>query len=136
MDSVALAATIGGSVVALAGLAVSAWSVRQQRESAKELAASQHAHERELARGERLFERRASAYETLVNFQQIVWERIVDTEPILRLAGTPDPPAAPEPDDFRAMYVRLATYGTAEVVAIYEEFGTAVRDFFLELESK
>ena len=65
MDGVALAATIGGSVVALAGVGATAWGIKQQRESAKELEASRQTHERLLASGERLFEKRSAVYEEM-----------------------------------------------------------------------
>src|SRR6266508_4561494 len=58
VDAVALAATIGGSVVAFAGVGATAWSASVQRRSARELAESRHEHELRLARGARLFERR------------------------------------------------------------------------------
>jgi Tfp pilus assembly protein PilN len=63
MDWVAFAATVGGSAVALAGVTVTAWGIAQQRKSARELAAEQHAHERRLASGARLFEERAAVYD-------------------------------------------------------------------------
>jgi hypothetical protein len=66
MDSVALAATIGGSLVGIAGVAATAWSNWLQRDSAKDLASLQHQHERELARGARLYERRAPVYEGML----------------------------------------------------------------------
>src|SRR5439155_25935915 len=49
VDTVALAATIGGSLVALAGVGATAWGIKQQRESAKELEDSRQTHERLLA---------------------------------------------------------------------------------------
>jgi hypothetical protein len=132
MDAVALAATIGGSVVALAGVGVTAWSVLQQRQSAKELASMLHAHERDLARSARLFERRSEAYHALLGLLQVYWERILDTEPMIRVAGAPDPPEAPGSDDWRPMYVRLRTFGSPEVTALYEEFAARVQAFFLQ----
>ena len=133
MDAVALAATIGGSAVALAGVGVTAWSIRQQRASARELAALQHGHERDLARGARLFERRAAAYEAMLGFLQVIWERILDTEPILRLEGTPDPPDQPPPDEWRSMYVRLRTFGSTPVASLYDDFANATHDFFIQV---
>jgi hypothetical protein len=41
-DTVALAATLGGTAVGLAGVGVTGWSVWLQRKQALELAASQH----------------------------------------------------------------------------------------------
>ena len=57
MDAVALAATIGGSVVALAGVGATAWGIKQQRESAKELEESRQEHERQLASGARFYKK-------------------------------------------------------------------------------
>jgi hypothetical protein len=133
VDAVALAATIGGSLVALAGVGVTAWGINQQRESAKDLARSQHEHERKMAQGERLFDRRAAAYEAMLAFVQVWWERIVDTEPILRLAGTPDPPAPPTPDEWRPMYVRLRTFGSQPVATLYEDFTRGAQAFFAQV---
>jgi hypothetical protein len=132
VDEIALAATLGGTAVGLAGIVVTAWGARQQRESAKELAELQHEHERGLARGARLFDHRAAVYEAMLGFLQAWWERIIDTEPIMRVAGTPDPPEAPGPDDWRPMYVRLRTFGSPEVAALYEEFTRRAQHFFIQ----
>jgi hypothetical protein len=131
MDSVALAATIGGSVVALAGVTATAWSASLQRRSARELAKLQHEHERELARGQRLFDRRADAYEVMIGQVQVWWERIIDTQPIFREAGAPDPPEVPTPDEWRPMYVRLRAVGSRSVVDLYDDFAQTTRNFFI-----
>lgn len=102
----------------------------QQRKSAREIAALQHEHELSLARGERLFERRAAAYEAMLNFLQIWWERIADTEPIWREAGQPPPSEAPSPGEWRPMYVRLETYGSVPVAALYDQLSVDTRAFF------
>jgi hypothetical protein len=132
MDVVALVATVGGTLVGLAGIGVTAWGARQQRESAKDLAGLQHEHERDLARGARLFDRRSDVYEAMIDYVQVWWERIADTEPIFRAAGAPDPPEAPGPDEWRPMYVRLRTFGSPEVTALYEEFSQRTQDFFIQ----
>jgi hypothetical protein len=85
VDSIALAATIGGSFVGLAGIGATAWGVAQQRASAKELATAQHEHERDLASGARLFERRSGVYEAMLGFLQVWVEWINATEPVLKL---------------------------------------------------
>jgi hypothetical protein len=92
----------------------------------------QHQHERDLARGVRLFERRSEAYEALLRQLQVWWERVLDTEPMMRVAGTPDPPEAPTPDEWRPMYVRLRTFGSPEVADLYDEFGQRLQQFFLQ----
>lgn len=132
VDTVALAATIGGSAVGLAGVCAAAWGAWLQRESAKEVATAQHEHERELARGERLLERRAVAYEALVEYLQIWWERIADTEPILRVDGGASPPDPPTPEESRAMNVRLRTYGSRTIADLFSEFTVATLDFFVQ----
>ena len=76
MDSVALAATIGGSVVGLAGVGATAWSSWLQGLRAAELASRQREHERELARGARLFERRAPVYEEMLRLLYRWMERV------------------------------------------------------------
>ena len=130
MDAVALAATIGGSLVALAGVGVTAWGVRQQRDSAKELAESQQEHERDLARGARLFEHRATVYEELLRFMQLAMERVEKTEPLMTFAGESGPPDPPTPEESRVMIARLRTYGSHEVAEAYERFGDAARKFY------
>jgi hypothetical protein len=130
VDAVALAATIGGSAVGLAGVGVTAWSIRQQRASAKELAALQHGHERDLARGARLFERRSVVYEGLLTILQLWMERVEATEPILRMAGEPEPPDPPSPDELRVMNARLRTFGSPAVADAYEAFMDAIRGFW------
>ena len=132
MDEIALAATLGGTAVGLAGIAVTAWGAWQQREPAKELAELQHEHERDLARGARLFERRSDVYEAMIGYAQVWWERVADTEPIWREAGAPDPPEAPGPDEWRPMHVRLRTVGSPEVAGLYDEFAQRTRAFFIQ----
>jgi hypothetical protein len=134
MDYVALAATIGGSMVAIVGVGVTAWGISQQRASARELATSQQAHERELARGARLFDRRAIAYESMIAFLQVAWERVIATEPMLRMAGEPEPPEPPTADEWRAMYVKLATFGSHAVTERYEGVAEAFRKFFIDAD--
>jgi hypothetical protein len=134
VDSVALAATIGGSVVALAGVAAGMWSVTQQRQSSNELADRQHTHERELARGARLFERRADLYERLVGFVHVWWERVAATEPIARWDNDPEPPEPPTIEEWRAMYVQLRTLGSVTVAEAFDEFAEAFRDFTAQVD--
>jgi hypothetical protein len=131
VDSVALAATIGGSVVALAGIIVTAWGTKQQRESAKELEASRQTHERLLASGERFFERRSAVYEEMVGLLRVLWEEVVATAPQLTIAGAPPVPKGPSPDERRAMDAKLRTFGSKEVADAYDEFVTSVIGFHL-----
>jgi hypothetical protein len=135
VDAVALAATIGGSLVGLAGVGATMWSVRQQRESAKELAASQQAHERLLASGERLFEKRAAVYEGMVGVVQSWAEKVEDTEPILRLADDAAAPEQPTVDEQRALNTVLRTFGSEAVAKTFSDFVVTVREFFFEASS-
>jgi hypothetical protein len=124
LDAVALAATIGGSVVALAGVGAAAWGVAQQRASARELATSQHQHERDLARGARLFDRRAEVYERMLAFMQLWTDRIEAIEAIYREG--PEPPEPPTLDELNAWLARLRTFGSREVAVAYEGYAEAI----------
>lgn len=130
MDAVALAATVGGSVVALGGVSVTAWGIWQQRESAKELAASQQAHERQLASGARLFEKRADLYEGMIGVLQRWSDQVEATEPIFRMANEPEPPKEPSVEEQRDLNRVLRTFGSREVADAYDEFVKAVKSFF------
>ncbi len=87
-----------------------------------------------MARGARLFERRAAAYEAMLLFIQVVWERILDTEPWFRRANAPDPPPPPTGDEWRPMYVRMRTVGSQSVARLYQEFASAAQAFFAVAE--
>ena len=125
----ALVATIGGSVVALAGVGVSAWSNWLQQGTARDLASKQHEHERELARGGRLYERRAPIYEQMLKLLNVWMERVDATEPIWKYADDPGPPDPPDLEESRAMQVQLSTHGSPEVSDAYRAFGEALREF-------
>jgi hypothetical protein len=130
MDAVALAATVGGSVVALAGVGATAWGIKQQRESAKELEASRQTHERLLASGERLFEKRSSVYEQMVGMLRGWLEAVEATEPsIFSLAGAPQLPEPPSPDEQRALNAKLRTFGSKDVADAYDELAISMFEF-------
>jgi hypothetical protein len=130
VDSVALAATIGGSVVGLAGVGATAWGSWLQRGSAKELAASQHEHERELARGARLFDRRQPVYEEMLRLLYPWAERVEATDKIITFADEPDPPDLPSREAWREMQIRFATIGSRAVADSFLAFGDVLRDFW------
>jgi hypothetical protein len=135
VDSVALAAAIGGSVVGLAGILATAWSSWLQRESSRELAGRQHEHERELARGARLFERRAPVYQEMLG-QLYVWIAQVNaTEPIIEFAGQPEPPDPPSDEEWREMEVQLRTFGSVAVADAYGLLADAMHSFFAQAGS-
>jgi hypothetical protein len=131
VDAVALAAAIGGSVVGVAGVAATAWSAWLQHVSARELSERQQEHERGLARGARLFERRADVYEEMLRLLYPWMERVDATEPFITFAG--QPPDPPGTDEWRAMHIRLRTYGSREVADAYDVFGEAIRSFFFQV---
>jgi hypothetical protein len=132
MNAVALAATIGGSVVALAGVLGNAWNTWVQRRQALELAEAQHEHERKLARGDRLFERRASVYEAMIGSAHALMEHVEAREPLIAFSGE-EPSLPPEPslDEQRAMQSKLRTIGSAAVADALDRFTKATRDFFI-----
>ena len=130
MDAVALAATISGGVVALAGVCVTAWGIRQQSESAKELAAQQQAHERGLASGARLFEKRSAVYEQMIGVLHR-WTELVDrTEPVMTIVNEPEPPEEPSVEEQRALNAVLRTFGSPAVANAYDDFVKTMRGFF------
>ena len=131
MDAVALAATIGGSAVALAGVGATAWGVKQQRESAKELEASRQKHERRLASGDRLFGKRAAVYLEMIGLVRVWFEEVANTLAILEVDGAPPLPEPPSPDTQRAFDARLRTFGTTEIADKYDEFLISVVGFHL-----
>jgi hypothetical protein len=129
---VALAATIGGSVVALAGVGVSGWGIKQQREAAQELEDSRQTHERALASGARLFEKRSDVYERMVGVLRRWAEQAERTEPILQWANEPSAPEQPSADEQRALETVLRTFGSEAVADAYEKLAKSLRDFFLQ----
>jgi hypothetical protein len=129
VDSVALAATIGGSVVALAGVGATAWGIKQQREAAKELEASRQAHERLLASGARLFEKRSAVYENMVGLLRRSSPELVAAGPLMNIAGEQQLPEPPSLDERRALMVKLRTFGSTEVGDAYDELVNSMDEF-------
>jgi hypothetical protein len=131
VNTIALAATIGGSVVGLAGVignVVNGWIGRKQ---AIELAENEHEHQRELARGERLYARRASVYEEMLGFNYVVMARVEDAEPLIQLAGQQGaPPEPPSDEEFRTMQVRLRTHCSIEVGNAFDDFAKKAHTFW------
>jgi hypothetical protein len=130
VDAVALAATIGGSVVALAGVGATAWGARQQRESAKELEDSRHEHERQLASGERYSEKLSAIYEDMFGLTRRWRPELMADESLTRLfAGEvqlPEPPSIHEQNTFAE---KLGLFGSTEVGKAYDEFVNSLTDF-------
>jgi hypothetical protein len=129
VDSVALAATIGGFVVALAGVGATAWGIKQQRESAKELEDSRQRHERLLASGARLYEKRSALYEDMVGLLRRWSPELMAAAPLMNIAGEQQLPEPPSVDEQRALLVKLRTFGSTEVGDGYDEFVNSMGEF-------
>jgi hypothetical protein len=129
VDAVALAASIGGTVVGVAGVISGIVLAQIQRGQAVALAASQHVHERELARGDRLYERRAPTYEAVIGIIQTVMEHVEARSPLARIIPAPDLPTEPSVDDQRAAQIQLRTHGTQEASDAYQDWFRKVRSF-------
>jgi hypothetical protein len=130
VDAVALAATIGGSVVALAGVGATAWGAKQQRESAKELEESRQEHERQLASGARYSEKLSAIYADMFGLTRRWRPELAAAEPLTRLfAGEVQLPEAPSMDEQNAFGQKLGLFGSEEVGYAYDEFVESLNDF-------
>ena len=145
MDTVALAATVGGSIVALAGVGATAWGVKQQRESARELESARARHERRLASGGRLFEKRAAVYERMMGqaFRWRDWalgvmlnlQREHPDEELLRKVPYISNEIEPRPDQLshaeaRAIRAEVAAFGSKDVANAFEDLQQAWTEFW------
>jgi len=130
VDAVALAATIGGSVVALAGVGATAWGAKQQRESAKELEDSRQEHERQLASGERYYQKLSAIYEDMFGLTRRWRPELVAAEPLTRLfAGEVQLPEPPSIDEQNAFAEKLGLFGSTKVGGAYDEFVKSLKEF-------
>lgn len=130
MDAVALAATIGGSVVALAGVGASAWGAKQQRESAKELEESRQEHERRQASGARYSEKLSAIYEDMFGLTRRWRPELVADAPLMSpFAGEVQLPEPPSIDEQNTFGEKLGLYGSTEVGTAYDEFRTSLNDY-------
>jgi hypothetical protein len=66
----------------------------------------------------------------MLAFLSIWTERVEATERFMTLKGEPEPPEPPKLDEWRAMQVRLRTYGSASVADAYKLYTEAVGVFF------
>jgi hypothetical protein len=130
-NTLALVTTIGGFVVALAGVISNVVISWLRRGEDLELAEKQHAHERELARGTRLYERRAPLYQRMMAIVQPTMEHVEARTPIVRLSVEPPLPPEPEPDEQREMQIELRTHASHEVGQAFHDYVTKVRSFLL-----
>jgi hypothetical protein len=129
MDAPALAAAIGGSLVGALGILVGWLSSRGERSSALALAKAQREHEREIARGERLYEDRKNAYQGLLRQLHRTMLSVERTHPFLTVGEPLEPPEPPSEDEWTAMLVGVATFGSAELEEAYATFAAEVRSF-------
>ena len=103
---------------------------RGDRDSAADLAREARAHDRNLAREARLQKRRATVYRDMLEMVLRVLDGVNQTDPILVLNPPPPPIEQPSLDAQRAMVARVATLGSAEVVAAFERVASASREFY------
>jgi len=141
MDVVALAATIGGSVVAITGVVVTARGARQQRETAKELAEQQrastqelaelqHEHEWRVARESRLHNELRDTYQAVLDLVGAMATRVERTHPILG----PVPPPLPMPmdEDMLRLTAQLARVGSDDVIAALDVVARTYQTFLFD----
>jgi hypothetical protein len=130
VDAVALAATIGGSLVALAGVGATAWGAKQQRESARELEDSRQRHERLLASGARLYEKRSAIYEDMLGLLRRWRPELVAAAPLMNIfAGELQLTEPPSVAERNALMLKLRLFGSTEVGDAYDEFVNSMDDF-------
>jgi hypothetical protein len=131
VNTVALAATIGGSVVGLAGVISNVVLAKLRQGQELDLADRQHVHERELARGDRLYERRALVYEQMMGVVATTMEHVERRNPMISFSNEPPLPDEPSVDDQRAMQIKLRTHGSKAVGDAFHDWVQKVRQFQL-----
>jgi hypothetical protein len=129
MNGAALAASIGGPVVGIAGVVFGWLSARGQREHAERLAQDQHEHERALARDVRLNDEAREAYEQLLRMIYIVEAHIDRTNPIIGPAQ--EPPAMPPESEMRNITARVSVVGSEAIIEAITKLWEAQRDFWI-----
>jgi hypothetical protein len=135
MDEVALAATIGGTVLGLAGLGATAWSTRADREQTRELATKGQAHERDLAHRARMFERRSEAYVSAAQDLRVVLTFMNSAPPVAVI-----PPPAPgealrlDPIERTRIWASVRVCGSEAVNSVARRWVDASNGFLAELD--
>lgn len=129
MNAIAFAATIGGTVVAVAGVWFGWLQSKGERHQAVVLAGKQHEHERKMARGERLFDARAVAYQELLRMLYRAMTTIDRTEPIITTTPPPVPPPRPTDEEWDEMMAKVAVFGSQELVEAFEHFVSKANGF-------
>jgi hypothetical protein len=127
-DAATLAATIGTSAVALAGIGMAAWAANQERAARRELARSEHAYERERAHEERLWESRRTAYKELLGFAHRNMLAVDRTLP----PGEPwgEVPGMLADEVYTTLQARVTIFGTEETLEALRAFNDSVKEFF------
>jgi hypothetical protein len=129
VDSVALAATIGGAFVGVAGIASNVALARIRSKQDLQLAERQQVHERELARGQRLYERRAPVYESMMKVVQPLMEHVEARSPMMTVGPQVQLPPEPSIDEQRALQVQPRTHGSVAIGDAFQDFFRKVREF-------
>jgi len=90
-----------------------------------------HEHERGVAREQRLQDRRGKTYRKMLTMVYLIADVIAQTLPEIELIPPPPRVDGPSLETERKMAARVASYGSAPVVARFETVATAEREFFL-----
>jgi hypothetical protein len=127
-DAAILAATIGSSAVALAGVGTAAWAAKQERAARGELAKSEHAYARERAHEDRVWTSRRTAYEELLGFAHRNMLAVDRTLP----PGEPwgEVPGMLADEVYTTLQARVTLLGTEETLEALKTFNDSVREFF------
>lgn len=131
VNTVALAATIGGAAVGVVTVLANVALAAIRRGEEVELAEKQHAHERELARGDRLYDQRVPVYEAMNRVVNRMLEYVEARSPMLTYNVEPDLPPEPTLYEQRELHVKLATYGSTAASHAYVDFVKKVRLFHI-----
>jgi hypothetical protein len=127
-DAAILAATIGSSAVALAGVGTAAWAAKQERAARGELAKSEHAYARERAHEDRVWTSRRTAYEELLGFAHRNMLAVDRTLP----PGEPwgEVPGMLADEVYTTLQARVTILGTKETHEALKAFNDSVKEFF------
>jgi hypothetical protein len=131
VNAIALAATIGGSLVGLAGVISNVVIAKLRQGQELNLADRQHVHEREFARATAFYDRRAPIYEAMIAIVAATMEHVHRHNP--KISFGDEPPLRPEPslDEQHAMQTKQLTHGSQEVSDAFYEWRSEVRIFWV-----
>jgi len=128
-DTVALIGAIATPTVALAGYGFNVWRASQDRESSKELAAGEQAHELRLALGSRAYEDQKAAYRRVVGWAVRTMHQVELTLPVISTSGTPEPPKDIPSEEYEVMNTEVILFGSKEVAEVMAAFHAALQSF-------